>query len=189
MKRNWTIEEVNYLQDSVGHIQVLTIAQNLNRSEQSVQLKMKRLGIANTKAQFGLITVGELSNLLKIERNIVCGWIRNHGLNCVLKTTRSSRKFWFVNPIDFWSWAEQNKHKIDFSKVEPHSIPPEPEWLKVERAKPKEESVYKSWTTQEVKDLLHLISLGKSYEDVAKKLSRTTTSVERKYMRSRAYAN
>ncbi|GAE30514.1 hypothetical protein [Halalkalibacter hemicellulosilyticus] len=187
MRRNWTIEEVTYLEENVGKFQVSTIARNLNRSEQSVLLKMKRLGIANTKAQFGLITVGELSKLLKIERNIVCGWVRNHGLKCIQKSTRSSKKFWFVNPMDFWSWAEQNKRKIDFSKIEPHSIPPEPEWLKVERSKTKEESIYKSWTTKEIKDLLHLISLGKSYEDVAKKLSRTTTSVERKYTRSRKY--
>jgi hypothetical protein len=111
MRKNWTTEEVKYLQENVGHIKVSTISQNLNRSEQSILQKMKRLRISNTRAQIGLLTVGELSKLLEIERNIVCGWIHNHGLKCIQKTTRGSKKFWFVDPIDFWRWAENNKKR------------------------------------------------------------------------------
>ncbi len=182
-RRNWTAEETEYLQDCVGQIKVSTIALNLNRSEQSVLLKMKRLGIGNTKEKTGYLTVGELAKLLRIERNIVCGWIRNHGLECTQKITRNTKKYWFVDPIDFWDWAEDHKEKIDYSKVDFHSIPPEPDWVRVERQKCKEITQYKKWTTQEERQLVNLISQGKTYGDAAKRLERTKISIEKKYKR------
>ncbi|WP_456275214.1 DNA-binding protein [Bacillus sp. AK128] len=185
MRRNWSVEEIAFLEDYVGKIKIQTIAQKLNRSEQSVILKMNRLGLSNTKEQFGQLTIGELSRLLNIERKTVCGWVNNYGLKSTQKTTRSTKKFWFVDPKDFWKWAEQHKHKIDFTKIEAHSIPPEPDWVKEERGKlsKNEQQTYKSWTVQEERELRHLIAMGTSFKEAAKTLNRTNSSVERKYHR------
>jgi hypothetical protein len=68
---------------------------------------MSRVGLSNTKNQFGQLTVGELSQLLKVERKTVCGWIMNYGLKSVKKTTRTTKKFSFVDPKDFWQWADR----------------------------------------------------------------------------------
>ncbi|XQY92622.1 DNA topoisomerase [Metabacillus sp. HB246100] len=48
---------------------------NLNRSEESVLQKVKRLKLAFTRDNLGLLTVGELARLIPVDRNTVCLWI------------------------------------------------------------------------------------------------------------------
>ncbi|KAA0549964.1 helix-turn-helix domain-containing protein [Bacillus sp. BGMRC 2118] len=187
MKRFWTSHEINILKDNVGTLKISTLARKLNRSEQSVLLKMKRLGIANTKEQNGLLTVGRLASILKVDRNTVCCWIRNHGLKCIKKVSRSKKAFWFIENSDFWNWAEQNKQRINFSKVEIHAIPPEPKWVEVERGISKSVRNYKIWTKREEIVLIELITKGKTYQEVAAELNRTSISIERKYNRLISY--
>ncbi|MBM7662971.1 IS30 family transposase [Bacillus mesophilus] len=188
MRRNWTLDEINFLEENVGHIKISSIAQKLNRSEQAVILKLNRIGLSNTKEQFGQLTVGELSRLIKVERKTVCGWIKNYGLKSIKKTTRATKKFSFVDPKDFWKWAEENRERLDFSRIDPHTIPPEPDWVKHERVQDSkvEQQNYKSWTIKEERELRDLISMGMSFKEVAKSLNRTNSSVERKYHRMKS---
>jgi hypothetical protein len=182
LKRYWTEEEIQYLEENVGKIKVSTIAQNLNRTENAVLVKMKRLGLSNTKEQLGLLTIGGLAKLLKVDPNTVRGWVKNHGLPCHKKVTRNQKRFYFIDPTDFWIWAEKHKEKIDFSKIEKHSIAPEPEWVDKERTK-KKTTNYKSWTTYEIRVMVDLLKNGANYKTVGEKLQRSPISIERKFKR------
>ncbi|MDC3415996.1 DNA-binding protein [Aquibacillus salsiterrae] len=182
-KRKWQDEEINYLRDSVGSIKISTIARNLNRSDTAVILKMKRLGLSNTKEAIGSLTMHQLAGLLDVDPTVVKLWIQKHGLPYQKRVTRSSRKFYFIDQLEFWAWAELNKERIDFSKVIKNSIVPEPKWVDVERRK-KREVAYRNWTTGEVKLMLHLHTSGDNFHSISKHLNRSVVSVKRKYQRT-----
>jgi transposase-like protein len=185
MRKQWTDEEVEFLKENVGKYKLPTLASMLGRTEDSVLSKMKRLGISNTKEQVGLCTIGELARLLGVDRKIVQGWVERHGLRVIRKVPRSKKHFYFVDTKDFWNWAKENKEKIDFRKIEPNSIPPEPDWVEQERKKNSicKKRVYKKWTTKEDRQLQQLVMNGLSYKEIGKILGRSSISVERRFKR------
>lgn len=181
-KRYWTQKEINFIKENLGTMKVPTMAQHLNRTETAVLLKMKRLGLSNTKSFTGQLTMHELSNLLKIDSKSVNLWMKNHGLKFTKKATRNTKQFYFIKPEDFWDWALHNKERVDFSKIEPNAIVPEPEFVREERGNSKSTN-YKSWTTKEINIMFGLISSGNTFSDVGKRLDRSSTSIEKKYYR------
>jgi hypothetical protein len=185
MRKQWTKEEIEFLQENIGRYKLSTIASMLGRTENSVLLKMKRLGISNTKEQIGMYTLGELAQLLGVDRNIVQGWVERHGLKAICKTPRLKRKFYFVDAEEFWKWAKKNKEKINFQQIEPNSIPPEPDWVKEERKKnfSYKKRMYKHWTTKEDEQLQQLFMQGLSYKEIGKILGRNSISVEKRFRR------
>ncbi|PLR76909.1 hypothetical protein CU633_13470 [Bacillus sp. V3-13] len=136
--KRWTTEEVDYLKVSVGNKKVPVIANQLRRTEKAVIAKMKRLGISQTKSHTGMLTMNELAKHLHVDPNTVKNWIDNHHLKSSVKITRTTRKFTFINPEDFWEWASEHKSKINFQKIDAHAILPEPKWVENERKKKRE---------------------------------------------------
>ncbi len=186
MRREWTIEEINYLEESVGVYKLKTIAKKMNRTCDSVVMKMNRLGLSNTKMQTGSLTLGELAKQLRVDRNTVKGWVEKHRLPCTQKITRSSKRFYFVNPSDFWKWAEVNKEKVQFSNIEPQTLLPEPEWVEKERQKDKQVNkrrVYRTWATTEDQKLVALREGGHTFKEIGERLNRSAYSVEHRYKR------
>lgn len=170
----------------MGLYKLTTIAQNLNRSYESVRVKMTRLYLSNTKVQTGYLTFHELATLLKVDRNTVKGWAENYNLPYIKKATRTSKYFYFVDPADFWEWAELHKDKVRFSDIDPHSILPEPKWVERERRKDAyttKKRRYQKWTTKEETLLIELRKKGLSYKEIGEQMGRTAISVERRYKR------
>lgn len=159
MRKEWSEEDLLFLEDNIGTYKLSTIANKLNRSYESVRVKMTRLGLSNTKQHTGLVTIGELASIVKVDRNTIMEWVKRHGLPSVKKTTRESREFYFVNPVDFWEWAFQYKGKVQFSTIEELTLLPEPDWVADERRKDKHKIKrrdYQTWTTQEDNNLVEL---------------------------------
>lgn len=181
-KRAWTFEEIEFLKDNVGRMKISTISNQLDRTETAVELKIKRLGLSNTKSFTGQLTMHELATLLKIDPKSVKLWIDNHGLKYTRKATRNTRKFYFIKPEDFWEWAKNHKEKVDFSKIEKQTIVPEPAWVEGERSKQKRVN-YRAWTTVEIHSMIELVSTGTTFTDIGKRLNRSPISIQRKYQR------
>lgn len=133
MRRNWTDEEEEYLISNIGYVKIPTIAEKLNRTIPSVELKMRRLGIRNTLHQYGVMTIGELAELIKVDRTVVKLWTKKHGLKVNKRIISRKRQHSFIQVEDFWEWAKENKDRVDFKQIEPLSILPEPEWVKEAR--------------------------------------------------------
>ncbi|WP_017756815.1 helix-turn-helix domain-containing protein [Calidifontibacillus oryziterrae] len=187
MRKEWDVADIDYLKEYIGSQKITMIAESMGRSYESVRVKMNRLGMSNTKAQTGLLTIGELAKLLKVERNTVKGWVERHGLSCVKKITRRSKAFYLINPKDFWKWAEKHKDKVQFSNIEPRVIIPEPAWVEDERQKDQfvcKKRVYKYWTTMEDRLLLELRNnKNLSFAEIGQKMNRSSVSVARRYSR------
>ncbi|MFT4417012.1 DNA-binding protein [Fredinandcohnia humi] len=187
-KRAWTYEEIEFLKDNVGRMKIATISRQLDRTETAVELKIKRLGLSNTKSFTGQLTMHELATLLKIDPKSVKLWIDNHGLKYTRRATRNTRKFYFIKPEDFWEWAKNHKERIDFSKIERQSIVPEPAWVDGERSKQRRVN-YRAWTTVEIHSMIELISTGTPFSDIGKRLNRSPISIQRKYQRMNRMKN
>lgn len=182
--KRWTPEDINYLKENIGHRRVSDMASKLNRTEQAVLLKSKRLGLGNTKSISGRITCGELSRILSVDRNTVVNWIRNANLPAVQKVTALKKRYILISPEEFWEWARHNRERLDFRLLERNSYPPEPEWVEGERQNPSfVQREYQHWTTNEDLRLASLIDQGLSYQAISNSMNRTKYSVERRYHR------
>jgi uncharacterized protein YdiU (UPF0061 family) len=180
-KKSWSEIEIDYLKDNIGMMKITTIADKLDRSENAIVLKAKRLGIANTKNHQGYLNVSELAKLIGKDRKVVSYWTKNCGLHTYRRITHSERSFCFIKPEEFWEWALDNQEKLNFQKIEPNSIPPEPDWVReVRMTQEVKEKIYKNWTTKEMQKLTELKLLGFDEEKIAKKLNRSSTSIKRK---------
>jgi excisionase family DNA binding protein len=185
MGRKWTDKDVYFLQKRVGNCSLSSIAKQLNRSEAAVLLKLKKMGLGNTKNATGLLTCSELAEALNVDRKTVYNWIQFHGLEATSRITRYERKFYLIDVKFFWKWAEQNQEKIDCSIIEKHALPPEPDWVEEARKTTTDKiiSTYKRWTTKEIELLLKWKKEGLSFNEIAEKLNRSRISVERRYAR------
>jgi hypothetical protein len=179
----YAAEDIQLIKDQVGAFPLSTIAKKLNRTIVALEVKITRMGLSHTKSYTGMLTAGELAKNLNIDRNTVMQWILNHELDSHQRVTRNKRKFTFINIEDFWSWADKNRYKIDFSKLEPNSLPPEPDWVAGERKITKQVTNYKVWTKQEEKLLLEWHCCGKSLSEISGMLGRTSDSIRKKIKR------
>lgn len=182
MRRTWTRDEEEHLMENIGICKLSTIAKQLNRTPVSVELKMKRMGLGNTRKQVGLLTMGELAHCLQVDRNTVKHWAEHHELHYIKRKTKQSRTFYFIDTIHFWDWAFEHQNRIDFSKIERHALPPEPQWVQAARAI-KRDNPYRNWTTREERILIEQVERNESLSTIAKKLNRSKYSIERKYYR------
>lgn len=191
--QKWTEEDVYFLQKRIGDSSLSAIAKKLNRSETAVSLKLKKMGLRNTKHATGLLTASELAEALNIDRKTVHNWIQFHGLEAISRITCYKRKFVLINVHLFWEWAKQNQEKIDFSIIEKHALPPEPDWVDKARQTntAKKIKTYKRWTIKEIDLLLKWKKEGFSFKEIAEKLDRSRVSVERCYARckNKAFEN
>lgn len=188
MKKVWIPEEIEYLSENVGLQKISTIAKNMNRSYESVRVKMTRLGLSNTKLQLGYCTAGELANFLKVDRSTIRLWMEEHALPYKKKATREEKSFYFIEPSDFWKWAEQHKEKVQFLAIEEQVLLPEPTWVEEERKNERVHQLnkkrsYHIWTSQEDKKLIALRSECLTFNVIAVKMNRTPTSVRNRYKR------
>lgn len=183
MRKNWSLEEVEFLKEYVGLRDIDSLAKRLGRSTASVLCKLKRLKLGNTKEQSGYLTRGRLAALLGVDRNVVKYWCERYSLPFkTKKTNKSSRIFYLVDPIVFWEWANKNREKVDFSKIERNSILPEPDWVDSLRNQQKQLH-YHPWTEEEEAYLIEQSKRKKQLYVIAMELDRSYYSVERKYKR------
>ncbi|OES45629.1 helix-turn-helix domain-containing protein [Domibacillus iocasae] len=185
MGRKWTDEDVSFLQKRVGSCSLSAIAKQLKRSEAAVLLKLKKLGLGNTKNATGLLTGSELAEALNVDRKTIHYWVQFHGLEATSRITCYERKFCLIDVNSFWKWAEQNQEKVNFSIIEKHALPPEPEWVDEARKidTGKTNKAYRRWTTKEIELLLKWRKEGRSLKEIAAELGRSKISVERRYAR------
>lgn len=180
--KRWTPEEDAFLKEKIGKLSIKRMAQKLNRTPIAVRARIYNLGLGRTAEASGLLTVSRLAKSLNVDKSIVDRWVNSKGLKTIKRVTSLKQRVNLIDPVEFWKWAEQNKDLIDFSRIEPNAIPPEPEWVKdARKAKPKRS--LKPWTTNEVAKMKQLRRMGKTYQEIAEILGRTKVSVELKYRR------
>ena len=176
--REWSEEEINLLYELVGRYKIKTIAKYINRSESTIYDKMQRLGISNTVSHCSGITLNQLAKIIKKDNKVIKKWIDKGLLKAVKKAVLFKAAFYFIKIENFWIFAKDNKELLNFRKIERNILLPEPLWLD-EAIKNEEKSImYKNlWTNDDDLELQRLFNLNLSYNDIAKIMNRTYSSI------------
>lgn len=183
--RKWTQKELEYLEDSWGTISIESIATNLGRTKDAVQLKANRIGLGAFLEAGDYITLNQLRKELRGTYTggnyTVIQWIEK-GIPIMTKKVKNS-SFQVINLDEFWIWAERNRTTIDFSQLEENTLGKEPEWLLDQRKADKERCFFKTtpWTKDEDRKLEIMLNEYKyTYRELSLKLRRTEGAIKRR---------
>jgi hypothetical protein len=184
--KRWTKEEIAYLSDNWGLVSKNTIANNLNRSLYSIEVKKNRLKLGAFLESGEYVTLNQLFIALgrgSAHTYSTISWIKNRNLPVKSKTVGKC-KFRVVYLEDCWKWAEKNRSFIDFSKVEENILGKEPKWVKEQRKADllkKSKIIATPWTKKEDTYLHNLLKMFKySYSDLSKRLHRSEGAIQRR---------
>lgn len=181
MRRYWTEEEELYLQDNWGSKSVILISKHISRPYGAVRRKAAELGLLNPTLHYDGITVRQLSMTLGISGSTTKTWIEQYGFPAKQKIFTKKQRVYVISYEDFWKWAEEHKHLINLSKLEPFILGKEPDWVKEKRkVDQKKFSERRPWTD---KDKLRLMSMVNTYRytypEIAAALKRPEASIKR----------
>lgn len=184
-KWSWTEDELNFLQEKWGVIKIETIARKLDRSYLSIKNKAFKSGLRDPRYCYADgLTINQLAEALNVSYGIVGNWIDKYELPAKQKVFAKSNRVKIINYDDFWEWAEENKHMIDFARVEKYTLGPEPDWVDIKRkADILKKQVIKTtpWTKEDDAKLLRLLRAFKyTYPEIAKRLKRSEAAVKRR---------
>lgn len=186
-KRNWKLEEEEYLMEKWGQVSIPAIAQKLNRTPNAVKIRAQRLGLG------GVLMAGEyisLNQLLIAVTGTGAGygykmksWVKNRGLPVhTKKVDRCSFRVVYLE--EFWAWAEKNRSFLDFSKMEPLALGEEPAWVQEQRRK--DYTAYAiqrkdAWSGADDSRLKMLLSMHKyTWAELSKELQRSCGAIQRR---------
>lgn len=181
----WTDEEKQYLQDNWGTLSKQTIAKNLNRSVDSIDVMKYRLGLGTFLENGDYITWNQFQKVIGTTSSSYKSksWINNRSFPLHMKKVgKCSFKIVYID--EFWKWAEKNKDLLDFSKIEKNILGIEPEWVADKRRHDFEKSrkyITTPWTKSEDEKLKYLLKQHKySYMELSKMLRRTNGAIQRR---------
>lgn len=184
----WSKAELDYLESAWGRtISIKTIAKKLGRSVTAVIEKSSRLGLGRKTDAGEYITYHRLKQVLnggaQSSGYAVKSWIENRGLP-VRNMTIVNKKIMVIRIADFWRWAESHKSFLDFSKFEPLSLGPEPQWVIKKRMADIRSGKTRrldKWTEDEDSILRSMTQSGKfTYDEIARRLNRSEGAVARR---------
>lgn len=184
MKGNlWTKEEVEYLEENWGTISIPGLAKNLSRTEDAINIKKNRMGLGSFLENGDYVTY---SQLLCVVFGLETGSayrINKSWTSFPVKYKRvKNDRFRIVYIEDFWKWAEKNKRKIDFSKMEEYVLGVEPEWVKQKRKIDFECRTKTSpWTKADDLKLERMLNKNLyTYTDLSAMFNRTEDAIRRR---------
>lgn len=185
--KQWTEEEIRYLDEYWGRSSMGTICKKLNRSKNSVLTKVNRMKLGSFLERDEYITFRQLLMYLGIGCTSYkhISWIENRKFPVKYKKVNKC-KFRIVYMQDFWKWADENRHFIDWTKVKKNSLGEEPDWL-IKLRRYQKDKYFKTrtsvWTKTEDLKLKKLIESHKyTYLELSRLLKRSSGAIERRLL-------
>lgn len=187
----WTKEEDEFIEIHAAHKTLEWMAKKLHRTPDGLRVHMIDIGIGDLHMEKGTYSAKALSEIIGTSHETVRRWIQDKGLPAV-KTSRyvqveRRHMRYHITPEDFWRWAEKNRDLVEFNRIEPHSLPPEPQWLAEERKKQfYRPAKQKTWEPEEDQRLLRYYYVEAVRQiDIAKEMGRSLNSIEKRLKRLR----
>lgn len=186
--KNWTKEELEYLQDKWGVFSISGIAKTLNRSLSGVKQKACRLGLGAVLESGDYVTFNQLYAAFTGYSKTTTGyavvsWVKNRGLPVHFKRVDKCH-FRVVKLEEFWEWAWKNRSFLDFSKMEKYSLGAEPPWVDEQRRRDRQtanERLSSPWTPEEDSRLKMLLRQQKyGYQELSELLHRSCGAIQRR---------
>lgn len=187
MRKQWTAEETEFLEENYGVIQTQRIADKLNRTFNSVKMKAQKMGLGLIVEQGELIHFPKFVEVTKIDRATLMNWHRKYEMP-ITKKRFEKRVCYMIDPEQFWIWAKNNKNMIEWDKFDKWAIGKEPDWVEMarkaafERVKQSKKSMKKmKWSQADEEKLIWMIKKQSyTFVDISDELGRTQGAIKRK---------
>lgn len=186
--RPWTQDEELLLEDIWPKYTLNGIAKKLERTVCAVRSKAARLKLGSHIHSKSEITFCQLLYALGLSCSYTWYSIRfkKNGLPIVYKKTLS-KSYAMVNIDEFWKWAENNKHLVNFAHFEKGMLGEEPDWVDLKRSNdmknPSRIDHNKPWTKREDQLLIDKVKSNRyTYPDLAAEFNRTQAAIKRRLM-------
>lgn len=173
-KRRWTQKEINYLVRFYAYQPLSVTAKKLQRTKRGVKYKAADIGLHRYTES---LTAKTLAQCFNSDVSVVIRWIEKFNLPCK-KTFYNNQHRYFIDIDEFWKWAEQNKGLINWIKYDVESLPPDPLWVKEERAKMHNTKHRKTITIYDKQTVKSMDRQGFTNAQIAKELGRTVESIK-----------
>lgn len=175
MRREWTEEEVAYLEKFYEKRGVDFIAKKLKRTLHSVKRKAQKLGYNAYVCED--LYVKMVAKCFDCDSRVINRWIDNYGLPCrIVKRGQATCKL--ISAKAFWKWAKDHKELIPWSKYERFTILPEPEWVEETIKGYAIKNNRKRITSMDEQRVISLRRQGKTFTEIASEMNRTVDSVK-----------
>lgn len=181
--KNWTKEELDYLENRWGEVSIPAIAQHLNRSVNAIKIKAQRRGLGRHIHSGTRITLMQFCDA--IGKHNSYGWIKDRWVRLGLPIHYQksiSKRYAMIDIDEFWEWAEQHKDLVDFNAFSEGTFGAEPGWVKEARHASYVAKMKKTpWTPTEDKALEYYLKQYKyTYNDLCGLMNRTEGAIKRR---------
>lgn len=184
--KNWSKEELEYLEDNWGIKSIPTISKNLNRSISGVRCKAYNVGLGRHINQGEYVTLFQLIKAIGYGESYSYTVMKLEREKLPIKKKASiKRKYKIVYLNDFWNWLDKNKHVLSFAKFEKGALGAEHEWVNIKRnsdiKNPSKVNHNRIWTQANDSKLIFMCESNRyTYKDIAKELNRTENAIKRR---------
>lgn len=181
----WTKEDIEYLEENFGLKTIKALARKLNRSEDAVIIKAKRIRLGGITSTTNYINASQLADAIGADRKTVGRWINEKGLKAKKTVLAKERTYWRITLKNFWDWAKEHQDCIKWSRFELNSLGKEPSWVEAARKKdlekPKKQDL--KWTKEQDKMLIMYWNTGKESKEIANIMHRSRNAILRRASR------
>lgn len=186
--KDWTQEELDYIQEVWGEKTIPQIAKHLGRSINAVKVKTTRLGYTGQKWYGNMMSARKVSELLGVDVHAVCDyWIPKCGLKGKSKRLGVSAKTTTIVMFeDLLLWLENHQDLWDSRRLELYALGMEYDWLVEKRRTDALKPVRKAqkWTPQEDAHLVAMFRRGDmTYAEMGAELGRPASGVKHRIHR------
>lgn len=177
-KKQWSLEEEEYLLEHFGTKSILALQKELQRSAESIKQKYYQLmGQREMSVSGGYLTPSEIAPILGVSRRTINHWIRHQGLKARQfhgpkeKAHVSGYRF-FIDPMDLWKFLHDHPGLVNYKLIQRGVLLPEPDWFEAARKAAPTLKPKKNWTKEEDALAYRLWKEGTSLKDIAIRLQR-----------------
>lgn len=187
MRKKWSAEQIEYLEENWGEVSIKTIAQKISRSSGAVISKAQKLGLGSCYKTGEYLNAYEVSKIMGVDSHMVPEyWIVKYGLKGRKRVLKKLSAYQ-IELNDLVKWLKNNQDKWDSRKVELYALGKEPQWLKDKRKSdlnlPKKQ--FQIWTKEQDEMLINYYYSGKKQREIAEIMGRSIDGIEKRIHRLR----
>ena len=140
MAKRWNYKEICFLKDNWGDMQLVNIANKLNRTIDAVKIKAQRIGLKDQRLYMSEISLNQLVNIIG---NSQLRYIADtEHLPFIFYRKIVKDKIKVVDMDKFWGWLDKNRHAISLHNTDKYSFGYEPDWVEEKRQADKRAKEY-----------------------------------------------
>lgn len=180
MRRNYTEDELFFIETNWGRMSVKGIANRLNRSETGIKIKAHKLGLGDPLNHRSFLIAKEVEEILGVTKKTVTNYIHNYGLKGNAKYL-NGRKCISIQYKDLIDWLINNPERWDGSKIDRLALESIGMNMECFNNKIEADIENKNRTTLTDKDIESIKKMYKDfirYEDIANKLNKNYVTVK-----------